>query len=287
MPTRTNAVPLRIGGVPEHFNLPWRELSEADAGSTCVYREYAGGTGAMVKALAKDEIDVAILLTEGALLSIAAGGQHRIVKVYVDSPLEWGIHVAADSLISSIEQGRGTRYAISRKGSGSHIMAAVHAASMGWPVRQLSYVKVRNLEGARRTLAAGEADLFFWEKTMTQPHVDSAEFRRIDIFQSPWPSFVVCASTSVINSRRTELHRLLSRINAYAGQLQNDCDSALVIADTYKIRLSAAELWLSKTRWNLDFDLPGETFSQVLAVLGKLDLGVAPDLQIENMLHRL
>ncbi|NNF15514.1 MAG: ABC transporter substrate-binding protein [Gammaproteobacteria bacterium] len=287
MPISNNRSPLRCAGVPEHFNLPWRELAETDTTNTIAYREYRGGTGAMVKALADDEVDVAILLTEGALTSIASGGQHRIVKVYVDTPLEWGIHVAADSSITEIEQIRGSRYAISRSGSGSHIMAAVHAADSGWPIDQLDFVKVRNLEGARRALPAGDADIFFWEKTMTQPCVDRAEFRRITTFQSPWPSFVICASDYVIAHRRTALRQLLERINALTRSFMSDCDGALAVAQTYDLALPIVERWFNKTRWNTGFKLSAQTFSQVLDVLDKLALGVDRTAKIENMLHRL
>lgn len=287
MPTSNYRSPLRCAGVPEHFNFPWRELAETDSTGTIAYREYPGGTGAMVKALANNEVDVAILLTEGALTSIASGGHHRIVKIYVDTPLEWGIHVAANSDITQIEQIRGSRYAISRNGSGSHIMAAVHAADRGWPIDALDFVKVRNLDGARRALPAGDADIFFWEKTMTQPFVDKAEFRRITTFQSPWPSFVICASDNVIAHRRRALRQLLERINTFTSSFMSDCDSALAVAQTYELALPMVERWFNKTRWNTGFKLSAQTFGQVLAVLDKLALGVDRNAKIENMLHRL
>ena len=44
-----------IGGVPEHFNLPWLKLLAAgkleEAGVSARWEDYAGGTGAMVSAL--------------------------------------------------------------------------------------------------------------------------------------------------------------------------------------------------------------------------------------------
>jgi hypothetical protein len=40
--------------------------------------------------------DIAVILTEGIVKIIAAGAS-KIVQVYVESPLIWGIHVAANS----------------------------------------------------------------------------------------------------------------------------------------------------------------------------------------------
>ena len=47
--------PLRVGGVPEHFNLPWRLATRAGsfehAGCPVEWREYPAGTGELTRAL--------------------------------------------------------------------------------------------------------------------------------------------------------------------------------------------------------------------------------------------
>ncbi len=267
--------PLRIAGVPEHFNLPWRQRAWLQATQPWAYEriryaEAAAGTGAMAAALANDEVDIAILLTEGAVLDIARGGHHRIIKVYVDTPLEWGIHVAANGPIHSIAEAQGKRYAISRKGSGSHVMAAVHAASESWPTEQLRYVQVDTLAGARRALPNGDADVFFWEKTMTHPYVEAGEFRRIGVFQSPWPSFVVCASLKCLDRAESKVLRLMNDINEISGRLQKNADAAQLIANAYGITASAAATWLAHTSWNTNLDLPVDTLQSVLDSLSAL-----------------
>jgi hypothetical protein len=40
------------------------------------------------------ETDIAVILTEGIVKDIVAGNPSKIVQVYVESPLIWGIHVA-------------------------------------------------------------------------------------------------------------------------------------------------------------------------------------------------
>jgi ABC-type nitrate/sulfonate/bicarbonate transport system substrate-binding protein len=271
----TTTVPLRIAGVPEHFNLPWRQRAWLDATQPWAYEkinyvEAAAGTGAMASALANDEVDIAILLTEGAVLDIARGGRHRIVKVYVDTPLEWGIHVAANGPIRDVADVQGKRYAISRKGSGSHIMAAVHAASESWPTDQLRYVQIDTLKGARQALPAGKADVFFWEKTMTHPCVEAGEFRRVGVFQSPWPSFVVCASKRCLERDGQRVFDLMTDINSLSAGLQSNADAAQLISNAYGITADAADKWLAHTTWNTNLDLPIDTFQAVLDALSAL-----------------
>ena len=51
----------------------------------------------MTKALRENEIDIAVILTEGIIKDITEGSPCKIVQVFVESPLIWGIHVAEKS----------------------------------------------------------------------------------------------------------------------------------------------------------------------------------------------
>jgi ABC-type nitrate/sulfonate/bicarbonate transport system substrate-binding protein len=119
----------KICGVPEHFNAPWhiaqQEGKFEEAGINVEWQVEAGGTGAMCKALNSGESDLAVLLTEGVYADIAKGSKNKIVAVYVSSPLCWGIHSSAGKHhdhIKDVQDLKGSRYAISRLGSGSHLM---------------------------------------------------------------------------------------------------------------------------------------------------------------------
>ncbi len=92
---------IRIGGVPEHFNLPWHlAMEEGDFEKENLqiqWKDFPGGTGDLNSALRNNEIDVAVILTEGIIKDIIAGNKSKIVQTYVQSPLVWGIHVAHKS----------------------------------------------------------------------------------------------------------------------------------------------------------------------------------------------
>ena len=80
-----------IGGVPEHFNLPWYLALEQglfqQQNVNLTWTDYPGGTGAMAKDLRAGTLDIAVLLTEGIVADIAKGNESKIVQVYVESPL--------------------------------------------------------------------------------------------------------------------------------------------------------------------------------------------------------
>lgn len=269
---------LRIGGVPEHFNLPWH-LASAGGGfaaleAEVLWRDYPGGSGAMAKALRAGELDAALLLTEGAVAGIADGGGYRIASLYTDTPLIWGIHVPAASRLRSVADVRGARYAISRRGSGSHLMAYVHAQAEGWPVEALQFVVVDNLDGAIAAFAAGAADVFFWEKFMTKPLVDAGRFRRVGEFSAPWPAFVLCVADAASAEQRAALARVLAAVLAEARALVARADSPALIAARYGLVAADVEEWLAKTRWSARAGIAAADLAPVCAALN--GLGVLP-----------
>ena len=148
---------LRIAGVPEHFNLPWHLCIEnndfRNAGIDLQWTDVPEGTGKLCQMLRNGETDIAVILTEGIIKDITAGNPSKIVQVYVQSPLIWGIHVAANSpykTLADIEQGK---VAISRYGSGSHLMAFVNAKAQGWDTSKLNFEVINTLDGAVEALA--------------------------------------------------------------------------------------------------------------------------------------
>ncbi len=133
---------VNIGGVPEHFNLAWylalKKGAFKNEGINLRWKDYFGGTGEMTKALRTGEIDLAVILTEGIIQDIIAGNPSKIVQSFVKSPLIWGIHVAHNSKYQTLDELRGKKAAISRFGSGSHLMSFVNAQNHSWESKKRS-----------------------------------------------------------------------------------------------------------------------------------------------------
>ncbi len=267
---------MNIGGVPEHFNLPWHRLLAAGLlgrdGIEAQWQDFPGGTGAMISALNDDAIDVAMLLTEGAVLGIGKGGRFRIVSLYVESPLIWGIHVPAESAFTDVESIRGARYAISRFGSGSHLMCYAHARSRDWPAASLRFEVVGTLDGAVEAFAAGRADVFLWEKFMTKPLVDSGRFRRIGEFAAPWPAFVVAVSERALGNRRQDIALVLERVFAEAEAFRADAAACEEIAARFGLDRADAAQWLAATRWARRVGVETSMLDDVAGLLGAVGL---------------
>ncbi|OYU85171.1 MAG: ABC transporter substrate-binding protein [Flavobacterium sp. BFFFF2] len=245
---------LRIVGVPEHFNTPWYDAIKQNHftqnGIDLQWSDVPEGTGRICQMLRDGSTDVAVLLTEGIVRDIALGNPAKIVQVYVQSPLLWGIHVAAKSNYTQIDQIKNGRAAISRFGSGSHLMTYVLAEQQGWPLDQLHFECVHTLEGAKQALPFDEADYFLWEQFMTQPVVDEGIFRRLDICPTPWPSFVIAVRNDVLQQNQEAIDTMLRVINEYTAGFKNQLNALQLLKSTFPKQHKVLAEWLTHTAWS-------------------------------------
>jgi ABC-type nitrate/sulfonate/bicarbonate transport system substrate-binding protein len=264
---------IKLGGVPEHFNYPWHLAIEEgvfeDAGIDLIFKDFAGGTGAMTEALKNKEIDLALLLTEGAVKFISENKGYKILKVYVDSPLLWGVHLAAKTSKENLEK---LPFAISRLGSGSHLMAYVYAKSKKWNLQTIDFKIVSNLDGARNAYKEGLDALFLWEKFTTQPFVTNNEMQRVDVCPTPWSCFVLVAHESFLDENLEELELLLDGINFCLDDFKSRPNIEEEIAENYQLELSQVKEWLAITDWNSSNEVSKPMLETVIQTLFDLKL---------------
>ena len=266
----------KVGGVPEHFNLPWKKAIEENRfdahGISVSWKDYHGGTGAITKALRTVELDIAILLTEGIIADIHRGNPSKIVQFYVKSPLRWGIHVGAKSSFRSVNDLENSRAAISRFGSGSHLMAYVNADNYKWDLAKQKFEVVKNLDGGREYLAEGKADYFLWEKFTTKPYVDNGEFRIIGECPTPWPSFVVAVREELLLTHHNEIEQILKIVNESCSQVKTSDNTVKEISERYQLKEEDVAVWFNETEWAYNRDLDTNTINKVQERLIDLEI---------------
>lgn len=243
---------LRCGAVPEHFFYPWKVWLNQENGkkSGWEWEEFPGGSGEMLQAMKEGKLDAAFLLTESAVLARANGAEIDILFPWVLSPLLWGIFTGKDSPITQIEEGKS--YAISRFTSGSHLMAILEARGRGKAIKAEQWKIAGNLEGAKKMLTKGEADLFFWEKWTTKPLVDAGFFRMLEIYPGPWPAFVFCVSKTWLDNpdHITELKKNYDEVCRLASEMKEmHSEICKAISEMYGTEPDDTREWLKNTRW--------------------------------------
>ena len=245
---------IRIAGVPEHFNLPWHlAIENGDFKKEAIdlqWTDVPEGTGKMCQMLRDGSTDIAIILTEGIVKDITVGNPSKIVQVYVETPLIWGIHVAAQSKYENLAQLEGTKAAISRIGSGSQLMAYVNAGNQKWDANSLSFEIVNTIDGAVTALTEGTADYFMWERFMTQPLVDQGIFRRIADCPTPWPCFVVAVREEILNQNPEIITKILEVINSNTLNFKSLPNIIKKLAVRFHQKEEDLEKWLALTEWS-------------------------------------
>jgi ABC-type nitrate/sulfonate/bicarbonate transport system substrate-binding protein len=246
----------KIGGVPEHFNYPWRLALENGAFNhlnVCLHwSDMTGGTGQMIKGLETGSLDIAVLLSEGISKAILQGTNAKIIDVYVNSPLQWGIHVPFKSNVDSLQDLTAPTFAISRSGSGSHLMAYVLAKKLNIPYSQLKFNVIGDVYGGIWALENEAADVFLWEKYTTSPFVQKGSCRIMGQINTPWPCFVIACRERVFAKHSETIHALINLIKSIAKQVKNDPHSPEKLAWRYHLKENEVAQWLRETEWNLE-----------------------------------
>lgn len=248
-------VSLRIAGVPEPYNLPWHLAMEqgrfAEAGIDLQWHTVHEGTGRMCQMLRDGELDMAVLVTEGAVRDILNGGPHRLVSTFVESPLPWGVHVPAGSELREPAQLKGVPFAISRLGSGSHIMAMLYAERLGWRPGPEDLEVVHNMEGAARRMAEGGPVIFLWETYVTSRYVEAGVMRRVDEVRGDWPGFVIVASEEFARAHPAVLRDALAVLDRAVRCLDHSAHTVELVMQNAGFRENMAREWLGHVRWRV------------------------------------
>lgn len=266
---------IKIVGVPEHFNLPWHlciENGEFEAENIDLqWTDIPEGTGKMCQMLRDAETDMAVILTEGMVKDITFGNDSSIVQIYVQSPLIWGIHVDTKSSFQELSDLENKKPAISRLGSGSHLMSIVNAKNQHWNTDTLQFEIVNTIDGAVEALSNGKADYFMWERFMTKPLVDNGTFRRIADCPTPWPCFVIAVHNEVLKNNSKIITAILNIINATTLEFKDIPSIDKTLASKYNQKITDIQEWLSITEWSQE-KLDKKTFDNVQNQLFELKI---------------
>ncbi len=281
---------LKIGGVPEHFNYPWYQTLKNKAYSqhdiNLRWKDFPGGTGQMAAALRNGDVDIAIILTEGIIKDIGEGNPSKIVQTFVKSPLIWGIHVGHNSCFTAVKDLEHATIAISRFGSGSHLMAIVNAYNWGWNIDNLKFKVVGDLQGGINALTNGEADYFMWEHFTTKPLVDNNTFRRLGDCPTPWPCFVIAVRNEILQNNPEEIKEILNTINAQTKDFKKTKGIDKVLAHRYEQQLGDIQQWLSITEWESESPISEKLIEEIqnkMKAFGVIDSTANAGKFIKNM----
>lgn len=262
---------IKIAGVPEHFNLPWQIALETDAfekaGVQVEWEFNKAGTGSMVAALKNNEVDLAIVLTEGIVSAIINGLEAKIIKPFITSPLIWGIHTGINSGVQNVMDCKHCKIAISRFGSGSHLMAMVDADANNRSIAKENFVVVTDIDGALNSLSTNESQIFYWEKFTTKPYVDNGQLKRIGEFVTPWPCFVIAASNKAIQEKPELISKVLDTINKVSGEFVASSNAVQLLIDRFKMKPQDATAWFYNTDWSYDYSISAKMLQNVMHAL--------------------
>jgi len=259
---------LIIAGVNEHFNYPFKKAIEEKIfvkhDFLLKWNDIAGGTGEMIQLLRSRKINMAVLLTEGIISELQKDNHSKLLQFHVLSPLKWGIHVSKNSGIKKEDEVFRKRFAVSRLGSGSHLMAIVHAHKYRKDSSLMDFVIVNSLEGGLQALKEDKADVFLWEKFTTEPFLEKYGLIRIGEVPTPWPPFVLAATNPTIHDFPAEVKIVCEEIAKMNSQCASSPATVKEIAGKFELSENQTALWFSETQWNSQHGIKNAFLQNVL-----------------------
>ncbi|PZX50958.1 type 2 periplasmic-binding domain-containing protein [Algoriphagus chordae] len=278
---------LRITGVPEHFNFPWKKVVAAQPfqkeGIMLDWTDESRGSGQMNKDLREDKTDIAIVLTESFLKDFEAGNPSKMIGYHVTSPLNWGIHISGNSPISSLEEITNPAFLISRMGSGSQLMSFVLAKREGWNAENLEFKIIGNLPGALEAMNPAKPEMFLWEKYTTKPWVDTQEMKRIGEVPSPWPCFAIIASNKALAEFGELIFRLRDLVYKESQKLQASNTAIEDISENYMLQKADVKEWFSQTSWATKAEISKSQLYLSMKTMKELGI-ITGEIRVEDFL---
>jgi len=267
---------IRVGGVPEHFNIPW-EIAQskglfANNNLNIEFIKIPGGTGEMISSLKANNLDVVVAVTESLIAGIAKekDSNIRLIGTYVESPLVWAINVSPNSAdtIKTLADLHGKRIGISRYGSGSHTISYVMANFYHIDPKDFTFVIKRDFEGLRQGIRDNEIDAFMWETFMSKPYFDSGVLRKLGEIKAPWPAFSFAATKNYIENNRHLLEKLFRVIEkATLIFIAEQKEYSKVLSERFGLTLEDAIQWFKTVTFSGNSSLSVETINNIVNIL--------------------
>ncbi|KAL4964432.1 uncharacterized protein BDV14DRAFT_77491 [Aspergillus stella-maris] len=312
---------IRIGYVPEHYLAPLHLALRTPAIHALPYKialtPFPSGTGHMITSLRSNEIDIAIGLTEGWVAGLAGKTApasesergYKVVGHWVDTPLRWAIVTGRNrDELNGVKDLEGKRVGVSRLGSGSHIMSFVLAQEQGWqgkgkgggdlePVVTGPFGPLRDgVSGNNLPEGKATSEFFMWEHFTTKPffHAPDSPLKKIGEIFTPWPSWLITASSSVFPEPETDerLAKLFGVLDEGVNQFNADTGAVVKMLGTGELGCNYGEKdaseWIKDVKFaegvrGVDGEVIGKVVD-VLKVAGVIDQGLERSEAIDRVI---
>ncbi|ODV88196.1 hypothetical protein CANARDRAFT_193622 [[Candida] arabinofermentans NRRL YB-2248] len=294
---------LKVGIIPEHFSTPLRFASEKgffkNNGLDVELIEYPSGSGHLIQSLQKNEIDIAIGLTEAFVRGLCDGeDSYYISGTYVESPLCWAISTGSQrDDLNSKDQLQGMKIGVSRIGSGSYVMSFVLALQenfkksydAGYFEKFPILNNFKNLRDSVNAVDGVEAsDAFMWEHFTSKKYYDNLEIKKIGEIYTPWSSWVIVPHRNLDKSTISKFSNAVQQGIQY--YLENKQEAANYIANNLDYSLQDAKEWQNTVIFSndvskIDVEKNIQNTKKILKTAGVIQTNGESDLLIQERLN--
>ncbi|KAL7279244.1 hypothetical protein ACG7TL_007084 [Trametes sanguinea] len=274
---------LRVGYVREHFSSPLLQFAEEDGGKTFTLVECPSGTGQLIGRLEKDEIDVAIALTDPLISGIAKGSKaYKLVGSYVTTPLNWAVITGKNSPYNSISDLKGTTIVNNDiRGLIDSVNDGSTSAFMWEWFTTKPFVDAGECRFVSTSLPPRRAPRRIHDALLTQPSSASAgQHGQIGSVPTPWPSWLIAAhpERAPASALTPFLEALSGFVRAFDAPEQRAAADVAFIKDKFGYAEEDIKAWLKTVGYPQScLEIPRQVILDTLSVLEKAGFVQSPE----------
>lgn len=158
-------------------------------------------------------------------------------------------------------------------------MSFVLADQKGWlqPSKQPFEFKVlQNFKNLRDGVNDSSADFFMWEHFTSKKYYDSGEIKRVGEIYTPWKSWMIVASTAILDSpaANERVAQFMRKLNQGVEYFNGNPEEAVeYIEANLDYSKEDARSWLSTVKFSEDVtEIDEETIGKTIEILKKANV---------------
>ncbi|KAJ2851964.1 hypothetical protein IWW36_000737 [Coemansia brasiliensis] len=198
----------------------------------------------------------------------------------------WAVSVKQEAKYSTLDDlAFGATFGISRKGSGSQVMAQYASSQFEWK-NEPKFAILGDVNGLIEGVQTGKADAFLWERTTMQRHYKQQMVRYLGTVRPPWPAFSLAALKTLISDhdRMTKFLEWVDKAVVMFMETLEEEKRIEYVCEKLGYGEDDVRSWLEYVRFSQGGEVDCEKTAKAVQALEKA--GVVKDLAVSDIVMK-
>jgi ABC-type nitrate/sulfonate/bicarbonate transport system substrate-binding protein len=229
---------------------------------------FAGGSTAILTAMASNTVQVGVAITDSALTSISKGVQVTIVGTWETSPNILAVWASANSQYSNLTSLKGATFAVTGATSASGIATRLFAGQQGWTSSQYSISPVGSTSAILAAVSQSSTTVGVLDPFV---QVTPGQYKIVGLINETWPNFSIVAANSFITAHPDAIKATIAMLTSvnqeFNANLNNFTYNFMHTYPSYNMTYTQFQYFKSLSYWSPDATIPVGEYATAISTL--------------------